>query len=276
MTDCPPIYPETLLDMIQAAGAHTSDLEGQREFGKALLRFYFEEFPSRYADDTRARGYLTEVLACAASAIRGFSVERTAFKAARAREERLEQLRATLLGRVVMYSPLEGEKARIAYALLAKALGISLGVVPQFFIPPTAPGWVAFGLRVALFALAIAGLLFGDLVATIVTLRLQQWGYRKTGQDVQGVWLKSFPRYKALSVDFLIAAERIRERYYPGTVALVPGVEWSKIAPGELLDFVWRPLPELSDKRPADVLSRVVDMHFSLDRSVPQRYVPPS
>lgn len=273
MKECPPIYPETLLDLIQAAGAHTSDVEGQREFGKALLRSYFEELPRQYAADERARGYLTEALACTASAIRGFSVERTAFKAARMREERIEHLRQTLLGRVVLYSPLEGERARKAYGLVAKLFGLSLGVLPQFFIPTATPAWAVFGVRAVLVALAIAGLLFGDLVATILTLRLQQWGYRKTGQDVQEVWLKSFPHYKALSVDFLILAERIRERYYPGAPALVPGVEWSKIPPGEVLEFVWRPLPELRGKSPADVLSRVVDMHFSLDRHVPQRYV---
>jgi hypothetical protein len=262
------ISSESLLDVVQGAGAHTSDIEGHRAFGSGFVRYWMDEWPKPFQGDNRPRGYVDEIVAVVGSAIRGFSVERTAFKASRAREEKLEAARQRLLEPRFLSSPFEGKVASLGYALLAK------------FIPPIVVVWLT-GLTknppAWAFLVLLLWVMFGDLLLTGIIIAVQSAVYRASGDvrdQVGNVWVKSFPRYKAMCVDLLISAERIRERYYPGTPGLLPGIAWGAVPAHEVSKFISTPSAALGGMTPAEALSRIVDMHFSLDRSVPSRYVP--
>jgi hypothetical protein len=269
-TSHPPILPESLLDLVQALGALTSDTQGQREFGESLRKYYFEELPRQFASDKTAQHYLRETLLAVASAARGFSVERTRFKAARAREEKIQSLRDRVLEPRFFFSPFDNERATKAFSILVKVL------------PPSAVLWAKTGFSavppVWMIILVVAWLLFGDLLTTAVIVRLQAWSYRSVGDsqyDVAATWRKSFPRYKALAVDLLVAAERARSRYYPDYPSLLPGVNLDEVPASDLVNFLWEPNAKLGNRKPIEALSRIVDIHFSLDVQDRARYVPP-
>jgi hypothetical protein len=269
----PPICPEALLDLVQALGAHTSDNSAHKDFGTALYKQYFEELPKQCCGDETAEVYLREVLAAAASAVRGFSVERTTFKRARARTDRIDELRGKLLEPKFFSSPLEGENVAKIQSLAAKLLP-SGGVAALLYFSgalQSHPWWQA-----AVLLLGVLWVLRGDFLLTALTIGLQVWVFRLSGnghQEVADIWRDSFPRYKALAVDLLISTERIRERCYPNGTALVPQIKWRDVHPGDVAHFVTSPRTVLRGRSPLDVLSAIVDMHFSLDRSVPARYV---
>lgn len=271
----PPIGPEALLDLVQALGAHASDNAAQREFGVALYKQYFDELPKQCSGDETARAYLREVLAATASAVRGFSVERTTFKRGRARADRIDELRSKLLEPKFFSSPLEGENVAKIHALAIKLLP-SGGVAALLYFSgalQSHPWW-----QVAALLLATLWVLRGDFLLTALTIALQVWVFRRSGdghQEVADLWHSSLPRYKALAVDLLIATDRIRERYYPSGTALVPQIKWRDVHPGDIARFVASPKTALCGRTPLEVLSAIVDMHFSLDRSLPARYVPP-
>jgi len=262
------ISSESLLDAVQGIGAHTSDSEGHRAFGSTLVRYWLEEWPKRRPDDDRPQSYVDEIVAALGSAVRAFSVERTAFKASRSREERLEALRQRLLDPQFVKSPFEGRAAALGYGVLVK------------FLPPVVVAW-KIGLTrnppMWAFLAALAWVMFGDLLLTAVILGVQSLAYRVSGdlrRQVGKVWSESFPRYKAISVDLLVSTERIRERYYPGSPGLLPGVTWASTPAHELARFLAIPHPALGGLSPGEALSRIVDMHFSLDRGVMFHYVP--
>lgn len=271
----PPIGPEALLDLVQALGAHTSDNPAQKEFGAALYKQYFDELPKQYGSDETAKAYLREVLAAAASAVRGFSVERTAFKRARARNDRIDELRGKLLEPKFFSSPFDGESVKKLHALATKLLPSGGAAALLYFsgVLQNHPWW-----QVAVLVAGVLWVLWGDLLLTGVTIGFQVWVFRRAGdgrQEVVDIWHDSLPRYKALAIDLLISAERIRERYYPNGTALVPQIKWCEVHPGDVARFIASPKSALRGSSPLEVLSAIVDMHFSLDRGVPARYIRP-
>ena len=204
----PPISSETLLDIVQALGAMTSEINGQREFGQVVLKQFFEEFPKKYEEDYCARAYVKEILAIVAATIRGFAVERASFKTARLHHSKIDELCAKLL-EPRFFVPFQGESAKLTFSLFMK------------IIPPTAVGGVLIisGIKLTswMFALAIPiiflWLLFGDFLVTYTMVRLQPWAYKRINcstKDLHDLWKKSFPRYKAVAIDLLINAERVR------------------------------------------------------------------
>lgn len=269
----PPIGPEALLDLVQALGAHGSDNAAHREFGSALYKQYFDDLPKQCTSDETARAYLREVLAATASAVRGFSVERTAFKRARARTDRIDELRSKVLEPKFFSSPLDGDSAKKLHALATKLLpsggaAALLYFSGMFLNHP----WRQVGVLVA----GTLWVLWGDLLLTAVTIGLQVWVFRRSGdgrQEVADIWHDSLPRYKALAIDLLISTERIRERYYPNGTALVPQVKWRDVQAGDVAHFIASSRAALGGRSLLDVLSSIVDMHFSLDRNVPARYI---
>ncbi len=265
----PPLSAEGVLDVVQALGALTSDTPGQREFGEAVRRLYFDELPKTFAGDARASAYLREVLAGAAAAVRGFSVERTRFKAARAREQKIQGLRERILEPRLLSSPFAEGKGSTAFAVLVNLL------------PPSVLLWVRTGFETlppAWFALvAVLWVLFGNVLATTVIAVVQAAAFRLAGdaeRETAARWKRSMPRYKAMAVDVLITAERARGRLYPGAPALLDSVDLNSIPAADLGAFLLRPNESLGDRSPADALSRIVDLHFGLDEDVQARYQP--
>ncbi len=273
VTNGPPIGPEALLDLVQALGAHGSDNAAHREFGSALYKQYFDDLPKQYSGDETALAYLREVLVATASAVRGFSVERTAFKRARARTDRIDELRSKLLEPKFFSSPLDGESVKKLHALATKLLPSGGAAVLLYFsgVLQNHPWW-----QVGVFVVGVLWVLWGDLLLTAVTIGLQVWVFRRSGnghQEVADIWHDSVPRYKALAIDLLISAERIRERYYPNGPALVPQFKWRDVHAGDVARVIASSSTALDGRSPLEVLSAIVDMHFSLDRSVPARYI---
>lgn len=271
-TPRPPISSETLIDIVQALGATSSEINGQREFGAAVLKQFFEELPLKYEEDHTARAYIKEVLAVVASAVRGFAVERASFRTARTHHNKIDELCAKIL-EPRFFVPFQGEFAKLVFSLFIKV------------VPPSVLGGLLIGagvkFKVWMVILGAIGIFFwillGDFIVTYVMVRLQPWAYKKINcstKELHELWKQSFPRYKALATDLLINAERIRERYYPDSKGLLKGIRWSEVEPGDVAAFIDKPHPSLNEQTPAMVLSAIVDVHFSLDRDVPSRYVP--
>lgn len=270
-TPIPPISSETLLDIVQALGAVSSEISGQREFGQAVLKQFFESFPECYGQDHRARSYIREILALVASTVRGFAVERAHFRTSRIHHNKIDELCAKIL-EPRFFLPFQGESTKLVFSLFIK------------MAPPSMLGGIlirsGFKLNSWIIIIgtlcAILWLLFGDFIVTYVMIRLQPWAYKRINRstkELHELWKRSFPRYKALAIDLLINAERCRERYYPGSPGLLSEVSWNDVAIGTIADFINTPNPLLNGKTPASILSEVVDMHFSLDPDVPSRYV---
>lgn len=267
----PPISSETLLDIVQALGASSSEINGQREFGQVVLKQFFEEFPRKYEDDHCARAYIKEILAVVAAAVRGFAVERASFRTNRHHHTKIDELCAKIL-EPRFFVPFQGEFAKLVFSLFIKLVPISVlgGVL------------IGAGIKFKHWVIALGAIggffwiLFGDFLVTYIMVRLQPWAYKRINsstKELHDLWKKSFPRYKAVAIDLLINAERVRARYYPGSTGLLNGVCWNEVAAGDVATFISTPHLALAGKTPAMALSDIVDMHFSLDTEVPSRYV---
>ncbi len=264
----PPIFPEALLDVVQALGGLTSESAPQRDFALKVHKMYFEELPARFATDDRASSYLREVLAGTASAIRGFAVERTAFRAVRAREEKLEELRSRVTSAKFFHAPIDSEFGAKAYAVVVKVVGGTIGAGTLAKAWSSLPWW-----GVLMIALAtLAWVFFGDLLFAIVTVRLQLGAYRQTGDtedDIRKAFSKSVTSYKELALQLLVSTDRARERWYPDSAGLLGPIRWSDASDRDLTAFLQAPNARLGGRVPAEILSRLVDVHFGVRASVP-------
>lgn len=264
----PPIFPEALLDVVQALGGLTSESAPQREFALKVHKMYFEDLPTKFTADERASSYLREVLAATASAIRGFAVERTAFRAVRAREEKLEELRSRVTSAKFFHAPVDGELGTKVYAIVVKLVGGTIGGATLVKAWAALPWWAVVLVAIATFL----WLFFGDLLFALVTVRLQLGAYRNTGDtegEIRKAWSKSVTSYKELAFQLLVTADRARERWYPESVGLLGAVRWSDALEQGLHAFLDAPSPKLGDRTAADTLSRIVDLHFGVRSTAP-------
>lgn len=267
----PPIHPEALLDLVQALGGLTSESEGQRDFALKLHKAYFEELPTRFERDERASSYLREVLTAVASAVRGFAVERTAFRSVRSAEQKLEELRSRVTSAKFFHAPVDSESGAKAYAIVVKLVGGTAGA------SAVVKGWSALSWWgvLAISAATLAWVLLGDLLFALLTVRLQLAAYRRTGDtdgDIRKAFHRSVTSYKELSLLLLVTAERSRDRLYPRSRRLLGDICWSAVADHELDAFLRAPNAALGKRSPAEVLSRIVDLHFGV-RSVAPFYL---
>lgn len=259
----PPLMPDLLVALVQALGGLTSESPEQRQFAERLHKECFEELPKRCEADPRASAYLREVLIAVASAVRGFAVERTAFRRARAREEKLDEIRARLTEPKFFHSPIDSQRWGNLYALAAKLLLPVAGTAALLRVWRELPWW---GVLVAV-VLAGIWLFVGDLILALVTVRLQLRAFRGAGDvqsDVRNVWATSLPTYKELAVQLIVFADRSRERWYPASTGLLAPLRWRDVRPSDLSDFLARPNAQLGNRTPAEVLSRHVDLHFGV------------
>ena len=271
-TSAIPLPPETLLDLVQALGGLTSESPAQREFAEKIRKAYFDDLPAQCASDGGATGYLREVLAATASTLRGFAVERTAFRKARAREEKLDELRGRITADKFFHSPVESERWTKLYGAAAKLL------LPVAGTAAIIRGWEQLSWQAVFGAALLAGLwiFFGDLLLTALIVLLQVWLYRTAGdprKDVHSLWASSLASYKELSVQLLVSAERARERWFPASTGLIAPLRWSDIPPCDLCSFLVTPNARLAAKSPAEILSRLVDLHFGVQPGKDALYV---
>lgn len=264
----PPISAEAALDVVQALGALTSETPGQRDFGDAIRRQFFEELPKAYSGDQQALIYIHEVLAAVAAAVRGFSVERTRFKAAKSREHRIQALRERILEPRFFSSPFADGKGATAFAVLVNVLPASavLWLRAQFEVLP--PVW--------LIVAAVLWLIVGNVIVTTLIAVVQVAAFRLAGDAetrTAGRWKESMPRYKAMAVDLLLTVERLRGKLYPATPSLLGPVDLSAVPAAELSEYLLRANDAIAGRSPAEALSRIVDLHFGLDDASRSRYV---
>lgn len=271
VSEQPPLRPESLIDLVHAIFLQTSDNSGLHAFGALVQRVYFEDLIKQYQEDSRASAYLRHILLTVGSTLKGFSSEKTRFKAVRAREEKLDELRLRLLEPKFVTAPF-GKDSLGSLAGFVTKLGLSIPLVLGAFTRwggvSSVPGVLAI----------VAGLLWflaGDFFVAALVARSRVWMAALAGDPfdpIRNAWGTSFERYKGLAVDLLIDAERIRETYYPSAAPLLEGVRWNEVSHRDLRDFVARPHPSLGGRSPAQCLSAIVDLHFGLDPKIPPRY----
>jgi len=267
-----PLPPEALLDLVQALGGLTSESPSQREFAETLRKAYFDELPKRCEADGVAVGYLREVLIAVASAIRGFAVERTAFRRARAREDKLDELRARITEAKFFHSPFDSERWTKLYGVAAKL------ILPVAGAAAIVRGWAQLPWWGVLLGVAAAGVwvFVGDLVLTAVIVRLQLHLYRGAGdpqKDVHALWASSLASYKELALQLLVSTDRARERWFPAVEGLIAPLRWKDAPPGRLREFLTTSDPRLGGKSPAETLSRFVDLRFGVQPGKNALYV---
>jgi hypothetical protein len=267
-----PLPPEALLDLVQALGGLTSESASQREFAETLRKAYFDELPRACDADATAVGYLREVLIAVASAIRGFAVERTAFRRARAREDKLDELRARITEAKFFHSPFDSERWTRLYGVAAKLL------LPVAGAAAIVRGWAQLPWWGVLIGAVAAGawVFVGDLVLTAVIVRLQLHLYRGAGdpqRDVHALWASSLASYKELALQLLVSTDRARERWFPAAEGLIAPLRWKDAPPGRLSEFLTTSDPRIGGKSPAEILSRFVDLHFGVQPGKNALYV---
>lgn len=271
ISEQPPLRPESLIDLVHASFLQTSENSGLHGFGALVQKLYFEDLVKQHQDDSRASAYLRHILLTVGSTLKGFSSEKTRFRAIRTREEKLDELRLRLLEPKFVTSPF-GKDTLGVIAGVGTKLGLSVPLVLGSFARwggiSTVPGVLAI-------VGAVIWFLAGDFFTAALVARMRVWMSAVAGNPfdpIRGAWGTSFERYKGLAVDLLIDAERIREAYYPSSTPLLIGVRWSDVSHQDLRDFVLRPHPSLGNRSPSQCLSAIVDLHFGLDPKVPPRY----
>lgn len=256
------------MDVVLAAAAHRSTEERHREFGNLVLDRYFTQLREDYKDDITAKGYLDNLIASMASAVRAFSVERDRFggriKALEA--EKKQQVEAA--NRILDYSPLKEKGAwGKAFSIIGGG-GIAVAIRAGFALKAHAAPWL-------LLAFAAAGAVIG-LVACEFLINLYHDRQRDKIEEhfpnrVEYEWqTRSLKSYQKILRQFLVSAIKIREEYYP---------ELPTMAGKQL--FSLRGMPHLNfageaatseEEMSADLnlmLDAVVERHFALDLDVP-------
>lgn len=260
----PPLDVEQAMDVVLAAAAHRSTEERHREFGKMVLDRYFTQLREDYKDDPTAKGYLDNLTASMASAIRAFSVERDRFgRRIKALEtEKQQQVEAT--NRILDYSPLKEKGVwGKAFSIIGGG-GIAVALRTGFALEVHAAPWL-------LLAFAAAGAVIG-LVACEVLINWYHDRQRDKIEEhfpnrVEYEWqTRSLRSYHKILRQFLVSAIKIREEYYPELPTLA-GKRLFNLRGMPHLNFVGEGAAS-EEGISADLnlmLDAVVERHFALE-----------
>jgi len=209
----PPLDVEQAMDVILAATAHRSTEERHREFGKLVLDRYFTQLREEYKNDPTAKGYLDNLIASMASAVRAFSVERDRFGRRIKALETEKQQQVEAANRILDYSPLKEKGVwGKAFSIIGGG-GIAVALRTGFALEVHAAPWL-------LLAFAAAGAVIG-LVACEVLINWYHDRQRDRVEEhfpnrVEYEWqTRSLRSYHKILRQFLVSAIKIREEYYP-------------------------------------------------------------
>lgn len=205
----PPLDVEQALDLILGLAAHTSGVEGQRQFGQLLITEYFVKLRERYQNDSEATRYLDNLLASVSSAVRGFAVARQAtqvrWEALRAVQER----QLELARRISRYSPLHEE------GWFGKLLGGGGGAGAFGLIANVLSSSEWTWLFASLLGMFVGICLLDFVLQRLSTNRMS--AIERAGPvEQEETWRKkTIEQYRMILRDFLLTAIKLREEFYP-------------------------------------------------------------
>lgn len=210
----PPLGVEQALDLVLALPAHRSSNEKHAAFGHLLVQEYFVALREQVKDDEKALGYLTNILAAIASAVRAFSVQRDMFDTAwgsLAAQRSYEIDRANHMDR---YSPFKEKGVWgkvIGFAFGSGSVGLILLEALEAYLT-NLPVSVILGA----FSGGVIGLLVLELMIDIWRSKLLKKAEKRFPEELQARWRSEcIPRYRTILRQFLLSAIRIREEWYP-------------------------------------------------------------
>lgn len=255
------------MDVVLAAAAHRSTEERHREFGKLILDRYFTQLREDYKDDPTAKGYLDNLIASMASAVRAFSVERDRFGRRIKALETEKQQRIEAVSRILDYSPLK-EKGIWGKAIsIIGGGGIAIAVRADFALKVHAAPWL-------LLAFAATGAVVGLVACEF----LINWYHDRQRDKIEGQFpnrveyewqTRSLKSYQKILRRFLVSAIKIREEYYPELPTL-GGKRLSHLQGFPHLNFAGESAASEEEVSPEAhrMLDAVVDRHFALELDV--------
>ena len=260
----PPLDVEQAMDVILAAAAHRSTEERHREFGKLVLDRYFTQLREDYKDNLTAKGYLDNLIASMASAVRAFSVERDRFGRRIEALETEKQQQVEAAKRILDYSPLK-EKGVWGKAFgIVGGGGIAVALRTGFALEVHVAPWL-------LLAFAAAGAVVGLVACEF----LINWYYDRQRDKieenfpdrVESAWqTRSLRSYHKILRQFLVSAIKIREEYYPELPTLA-GTRLFNLRGMPHLNFAGEG-PASDEEISADLnlmLDAIVERHFALE-----------
>jgi len=214
MRDRPPLGVEQALDLVLALPAHRSSNEKHAAFGHLLVQQYFVELKQQVKDDEKAVGYLTNVLAAIASAVRAFSVQRDMFDTAWRSLEAQRSYEIDRANHMDRYSPFKEKGVWgkvIGFAFGSGSVGLILVEALEAYIRNLPVSAILGALSGG-----VIGLLVFELIIDIWRGTLLKKVERHFPEELQARWRSEcIPRYRTILRQFLLSAIRIREEWYP-------------------------------------------------------------
>jgi hypothetical protein len=214
MNQVPPLDIEQAIDLVLALPAHRSQNPQHAAFGQLLLQEYFVKLRERYIGDECAIGYLDNLFACIASAVRAFSVERDILGTRW--QSMLEQRKREIerANRLDRFSPFREDGVwGKALAIIGGAGGGAIAGEMLKSITSSSNVFVAGSVLLG----SIFGLFLVDLALDLVRNRMMERIERQFPQSLLQTWRsETIVNYKKILKQFLWSAIRIKEEWYPG------------------------------------------------------------
>jgi hypothetical protein len=229
-----------------------------------VLDRYFTQLREDYKDDPTAKGYLDNLMASMASAVRAFSVERDRFGRRTKALETEKQQQVEAVSRILDYSPLKEKGIWGKAVSIIGGGGIAVALRAGFALKVHAAPWL-------LLAFAAAGAVVGLVICEF----LINW-YHDRQRDkieehfpnrVEYEWqTRSFKSYQKILRQFLVSAIKIREEYYPELPTL-GGKRLSNLQGFPHLNFVGESAASEEEVSPEAnrMLDAIVERHFALE-----------
>lgn len=252
----PPLDIEQTLDLVIGAAAHTSDTEAHSKFGLMLLEEYFSKLRDNYKDEPVSSRYLDNLFAVIASAVRGFSVERTRFSRRRSGLEETRREQIEHINRITSYTSVN-EKG-----LLWKLFGTAsfLTFISKNFTDIPINAWLLLGLAVGFIGLDF----FLSWIRKRKINKITNGIFDKIDQE----WRKSLLKYRDILRNFLILSIKVREEFYPHLNTIdgekiyhkykIACIDFGEALPAERIED----LDELNAK-----LDEIIEKHFAFKPS---------
>jgi hypothetical protein len=261
----PPLDVEAAIDLMLAATAHRSQNASHSAFGKMVIDEYFVKLREEYKSDPIAKRYLDHLFAAMAAAIRGFSVERDIFGTRWQSLQEQKQYEIGRANRLAQYSPFaeKGIWGKVIGIIGGAGFGGVLGEIGKVYL-------VASNLLVlsaALFAAVLGLILFEVFLNRYRDHRLQRMAQAFPDSLHEHWEQRSLSNYRLLIKQFLLAALKIREEFYPHLTSMngvrifeaykIPHIDFSNHQPCD--STVFKEAAELDP-----MLDTIVDRHFTL------------
>lgn len=261
----PPLDVESAIDLVLAATAHRSQNANHSAFGKMVLDEYFIKLREEYKSDPVAKHYLDNLFAAMAAAIRGFSVERDIFGTRWQSLQEQKQHEIARANRLAQYSPLteKGVWGKVIGILGGAGFGGILGEIGKTFV-------VASNLLMlsSVFFAAVLGLILFEVFLNRYRDRRLKGIAQEFPNSLYQQWeQRSLSNYRLLIRQFLLAALKIREEFYPHLTSINGGRIFDAYDIAHI-DFSDHPSRDSTTFKEATELDRlldaIVERHFTL------------